>query len=114
MPDPITILFDPDAKQPFTFDPETRRVPQGRHQIMFHLKTAGGGAEKARFDEQDGVFIKGGEGVFETKQKADFQWIELDDNRTKTARKYPYKVTVIYKGEKLSSPDPFILNEPPL
>ncbi len=114
MPQRITVLFTPESPEPFSFDPDTLRVPHGKHQIMFHLKTVGGGADKARFDRDQGVFIKGGESVFETLQKADFQWIEVDDNRDTTLRKFPYQVTVIYRGETLPSPDPFILNEPPL
>ena len=113
MPQPITITFDPESSK-FEFSPETLRVPHGNQRIEFRLKTSGGGPAKATFDPKDGVHIKNGQGVFSTLDPGEKRWIEEDLNRATEPTRYEYKVAILYQGTRFDSPDPFIVNDPPI
>lgn len=109
----ITVEFDPQTEG-FSFQPEEIHIPQGRHDIMFRLETAGKGGDRARFDADQGVHVKNGENVFENGARGPFRWIEIDHNQATVETRYDYFVTVIYDGRTIASPDPFIVNDPPV
>ena len=113
MPRPIQVTFDPED-QSFEFDPEELHVPQGIHKIDFKLKTKGGGREKACFDPRRGVHFKQAQTVFTTDLCEDFKWVEIDNNQDQVKKRYAYQVTVQYEGKRITSPDPFIINDPPI
>lgn len=109
----IMVTFD-STKQSFTFDPDALDVPFGNGIVQFQLVTvpADPKGEQAAFVSIDKLEDPPFSDIGPVNGSSQL-WKARDANTNMSGKDQPfqYAVTVLYDGEKYSSPDPTIVNK---
>lgn len=110
MPDQtVQVTYDPNATPQFTFDPDTVvMTAAGKIKLQQHPANAtwtftGGSVQNDTL------------GNFSTDVGGNGNSLTFNDQcKDRTRTSYCYTVTISYNGQSITSPDPAIVNEPPV